>query len=150
MKNELTCLRFSKGQNNNFQRNNTCPYNNNFGQNYNRNFNRNNNNNNAGNNGEGNNFNPLDHKNGFQRQNQQWNTRPNNGSIPVDNNNNNVQYADINQYDDSQNVPNNDGSYYNGNQEVYQNSQVNKNAPPIQFNAMLLESYYSTQNVQVE
>ena len=70
MNNELTCLRLSQGQNNNFQRNNVGPYNNNFGQKYNRNFNNNNgNNNNAGNNGGGNNFNPPDRNNGFQRKN---------------------------------------------------------------------------------
>ena len=45
----------------------------------------------------------------------------NNGSIPA-NNNNNVQYADINQYDDSQNAPNNNCLYYNGNQEMNQSS----------------------------
>lgn len=73
---------------------------------------------------------------------------PNNGRIPT-NNNNNIQYADINLNDDSQNSPNNDGSYYNGNQEVNQRSQVNENDPPIQFNVMLLDSYDSTQNVQV-
>ena len=61
-----------------------------------------------------------------------------------------MQYADINQCDDSQNMPNNDGAYYNGNQEVNRNSQVNNNPPPVQFNAMLLESYNSTQNTQVE
>ena len=59
-----------------------------------------------------------------------------------------MQYVYINQYDDSQNMPNNDGSYYNSNQEVNQNSQVNDNPPPIQFNAMLLESYNPTQNTQ--
>ena len=69
MNNELTCLIFSQGQNNNFNRNNVGPYKNNFGQNYNRNFNGNNNNKNAGNNNEGNNFNSLDHNNSFQRQN---------------------------------------------------------------------------------
>ena len=117
MNNELMHLRMSQGQNNNFQKNNVGFYNNNFGQNYNKNFNGNNNNNNARNNSGGNNFNPPDHNIGFQRQNQQWNTHPNNGSIPVDNNNNNnVQYVDINQYDDGQNAPNNDGSYYNANQ----------------------------------
>ena len=68
----------------------------------------------------------------------------------MDNNNNNVQYANINQYDDSQNVPNNDGSYYNGNQETNQSSQVNENAPLVQFNVILLESYDSAQNAQVE
>ena len=66
MNNELKCLRFLQGQNNNFQRNNTSPYNNNFGQNYNRNIK---NNNNAGNNGRRNNFNPPDRNNEFQRKN---------------------------------------------------------------------------------
>ena len=47
-------------------------------------------------------------------------------------------------------MPNNDGSYYNGNKEVNQNSQVNDNPPLVQFNSMLLESYNSTQNTQVE
>ena len=47
-------------------------------------------------------------------------------------------------------MPNNDGSYYNSNQEVNQNSKVSDNPPPIQFNAMLLESYDSTKNTQVE
>ena len=47
-------------------------------------------------------------------------------------------------------MPNNDGLYYNGNQEVNKNSQVNDNPPPIRFNAMLLESYHSAQNTQVE
>ena len=112
MNNELTHLRLSWRQNKNFQINNFGPYNNNYGQNYNINFSRNNNN---GNNNAGNNFNPPDHKNGFQRKNRQWNTCPNNGSIPVDNNNDNVQYVDINQYGDGQNASNNDGSYYNGN-----------------------------------
>ncbi len=70
MNNELIRLKLSQGQNNNFQRNNVGPYNKNFGQNYNRNFNNNSNNNNArNNNGRGNNFNPPNHKNGFQRQN---------------------------------------------------------------------------------
>ena len=100
----------SQGQNNNFQRNNAPPYNNNFGQGHNRNFN----NNNAGNNNGGANLNPPDRNNGFPRQNRQWNTRPNNGSIPADNNNNNVQYADISQYEESQPTPNNDASYHNG------------------------------------
>ena len=31
-----------------------------------------------------------------------------------------------------------------------QNSKVNENVPPMQFNTMLLESYDSTQNIQVE
>ena len=62
MNNELTHLRLSQGQTNNFQRNNAGPYNNNYGQNYNRYFSGNNNigNNNARNNNGGNNINPLD------------------------------------------------------------------------------------------
>ena len=63
MNNELTRLRMSQGQNNNFQRNNAPPYNNNFGQGHNRNFN----NNNAGNNNGGTNFNPPYRNNGFPR-----------------------------------------------------------------------------------
>lgn len=99
----------------------------------------------TGNNNGGNNFN-----NGFQRQNRQWNTRPNNGSIPANNNNKKFQYVDINQYNDSQNAPNNDGSCYDGNQDMTQNQQAIDNAPPIQFNAMLLDSYESTHNTQGE
>ena len=69
MNNELTHLRFSQGQNNNFQRNNVGPYNKNFGQNYNRNFNKNNNNKNVGRNNGGNNFNPPNRNNGLERKN---------------------------------------------------------------------------------
>ena len=140
MNNELTHVRFSQGQNNKFQRNNIGPYNNNnYIHNYNHNFARNNNtrnNNNVGNNSGGNNFN-----NSFQRQNRQWNTCLNNRSIPTDNN---VQYVDMNQYDDNQNASNSDGSCYNGNKDMTQNQQENDNVPPVQFNAMLLDSYDST------
>ena len=55
----------------------------------------------------------------------------------------------INQYENGQKISNNDGSYQNGNQEVNQNSQVNNNMPPMQFNAMLLEFYISSQNIEV-
>ena len=71
--------------------------------------------------------------------------RIDNGSIPT-NNNNNAQFVDINQYDSNQNVPNDDGSYFNGNQEVNQNSQGNNNESPMQYNAMMLESYDSPQS----
>lgn len=52
---------------------------------------------------------------------------------------------DINRHDYNKNVPNDDGLYYNRNQEVNQNSQGNNNEPPMQFNTMLLESYDSSQ-----
>lgn len=48
-----------------------------------------------------------------------WNTYPNNGNIPA-NNNNNTQFMDINQLDTIQNIPNDGDSFFNGNQEVNQ------------------------------
>ena len=57
---------------------------------------------------------------------------------------------DVNQYDDGQNTSNNDGSYYDGNHEMVQISQVNNNTPPMQFNVVLLESYDTIHNVQLE
>jgi len=39
--------------------------------------------------------------------------------------------VDINQYDNNQSVPNDDGPYYNGNQQVNQNPMGNNNGSPM-------------------
>ena len=57
---------------------------------------------------------------------------------------------DINQYDSNQNLPNNGSSYFNGNQEVNKNTQGNNNVSPMQYASMLLESYISPQNPEME
>ena len=68
----------------------------------------------------------------------------------MDTNNNNAQYVDINEYDSNQYVPNDDGSNYNGNHKLNQKPISNSNESPMQFNAMLLESYDSSQNTGKE
>lgn len=57
---------------------------------------------------------------------------------------------DINQFDNDQNASNDGCSYFNGNQEVNQNSQGNNNESFMQFNTMLLESYDSPEISEME